>query len=209
MMRVDCMASRSTMADPLYLSLWFPNLELDELLPRTLAVMQQFPFSAQQPGVSYLSVHPISWNEATVLEQRFNPGIAFEQTILIASDLLHEDYAYLFEAAWDLWMPLEDTKLWTLRPSVVRFIAHGPEFDEGVYEQEGHVEIDFGLDSSFLQEEVQLTAETEGRIRDNVQKLIDFTAKVEKNSGASARLLWSESEENLAQKLISRLQKVQ
>jgi hypothetical protein len=42
-----------------------------------------------------------------------------------------------------------------------------------------------------------------------VQKLIDFTSKVEKNSGASARLLWSESEENLAQKLISRLQKVQ
>jgi len=203
------MASRSTMADPLYLSLWFPNLELDELLPRTLAVMQQFPFSVQQPGISYLSVHPISWNEATVLEQRFNPGIAFEQTILIASDLLHEDYAYLFEAAWDLWMPVEDTKQWTLRPSVVRFIAHGPEFDEGVYEQEGHVEIDFGLDSSFLQEEVHLTAETEGRIRDNVQKLIDFTAKVEKNSGASARLLWSESEENLAQKLISRLQKVQ
>ena len=32
------------MADPLYLSLWFPNLELDELLPRTLTVMQQFPF---------------------------------------------------------------------------------------------------------------------------------------------------------------------
>jgi hypothetical protein len=31
---------------------------------------------------------------------------------------------------------------------------------------------------------------------------------VEKNAGATARLLWSESEENLAQKLITRLQKV-
>jgi hypothetical protein len=38
--------------------------------------------------------------------------------------------------------------------------------------------------------------------------LIDFTTKAEKTSGASARLLWSESEENLAQKLIARLQKV-
>ena len=64
-----------TMADPLYLSLWFPNLELDELLPRMLAVMQQFPFSAQQPGISYVSLHPVSWSEATVLEQRFNPGV--------------------------------------------------------------------------------------------------------------------------------------
>ena len=56
---------------------------------------------------------------------------------------------------------------------------------------------------------MKLTSEAENKIRDNVQKLIDFTNKVEKNSGASARLLWSESEENLAQKLISRLQKVQ
>jgi len=159
--------------------------------------------------VSYLSLHPVSWSEATVLEQRFNPGVSPEQTILITSDLLHEDYGYLFEAAWDLWVPSQEDKKWALRPSQVQFIAHGPEFDERAYEQEGHVEIDFGLDSLFLQEEVKLTSETENKIRDNVQKLIDFTAKVEKNSGASARLLWSESEENLAQKLISRLQKVQ
>jgi hypothetical protein len=197
------------MADPLYLSLWFPNLELDELLPRTLAVMQQFPFSTQQPGVTYLSLHPVSWGEATVLEQRFNPGVAPEETILIASDLLHEDYGYSFEGAWDLWLPSEDKKHWTVQPSPVKFIAHGPEFDERAYEQQGHVAIDFGFDSPFLQEEVELTSETEDKIRSNVQKLIEFTGLVEKNSGASARLLWSESEENLAQKLISRLQKVQ
>ena len=203
------MAPGSPMADPLYLSLWFPNLELDELLPRTLAVMQQFPFSTQLPGISYISLHPVSWSEATVLEQRFNPGVPPEQTILVASDLLHEDYGYLFEAAWDLWLPSIDTKEWTMQASQVKFIAHGPEFDHRAYEQAGHVEIDFGLDSPFLQEEVELTSETKDKIRSNVQKLVDFTAKVEKNSGASARLLWSESEENLAQKLISRLQKVQ
>jgi len=197
------------MADPLYLSLWFPNLELDELLPRTLAVMQQFPFSAQTPGVNYVSLHPVSWNEATVLEQRYSPGISPEQAVLVASDLLHEDYGYLFEAAWDLWIPSDDGKQWAQRPSQVRFIAYGPEFDERAYEQQGHISVDFGLDSLFLQEEVKLTSETESKIRDNVQKLIEFTNKVEKNSGASARLLWSESEENLAQKLISRLQKVQ
>jgi hypothetical protein len=32
---------------------------------------------------------------------------------------------------------------------------------------------------------------------------------VEKNTGLSGRILWSESDENLAQKLISRLQRVQ
>jgi hypothetical protein len=41
----------------------------------------------------------------------------------------------------------------------------------------------------------------------NVQKLVNFTTAVEKNTGISGRVLWSESEENLAQKLIARLQK--
>jgi hypothetical protein len=64
------------MPDPLYLSLWFPSFDLEEMLPRVLAVMQQFPFSLEQPGISYVALHPVSWDEATILEQRFHPGIA-------------------------------------------------------------------------------------------------------------------------------------
>jgi hypothetical protein len=129
--------------------------------------------------------------------------------VLIASDLLHDDYAYVFEAHWDLWMFTEDKKEWVLQPSQVKFIVHGTEFDEGTYQQDGHIQVDFGLDSPFLQEGVRLTPENEEHVRQNVQKLVDFTTSVEKKSGASGRLLWSESEENLAQKLMGRLQKVQ
>jgi len=197
------------MADSLYLSLWFPNFETEDMLTRLLSVMRQFPFSAQRSGVTYLALHPVSWNEATVLEQRFKPGIPPEQAVQIASDLLHEDYAYLFESFWDLWIFTEDEQRWRVQPSQVRFLVHGFEFDDGAFEQEGHIQIDFGLDTPFLQEEVRLTSETEERVRANVQKLVEFTTSVEKNSGASARLLWSESEENFAQKLITRLQKVQ
>ena len=69
--------------------------------------------------------------------------------------------------------------------------------------------MDFGFDTPFLHEELSLAGEAETRVRANIHKLVDFTNKVEQNSGASGRLLWSESEENLAQKLIARLQKVQ
>ena len=197
------------MADPLYLSLWFSNFEVEEMLPRAMSVMRQFPFSAQQPGITSVALHPVSWNEATILERRFKPGITPEQAVLIASDLLHEDYAYVFEAAWDLWIFDEEEERWMVKPSPVRFLVHGEEFDEGAYQEEGHIQVDFGFDSPFLQEELQLTPEAEQRVRTNVQKLVDFTAKAEKSSGASSRLLRSESEENLAQKLIARLQKVQ
>jgi hypothetical protein len=91
----------------------------------------------------------------------------------------------------------------------VKFLVHGLEFDDEVYQQEGHVQVDLGPDSPFLQEDVPLTDEAGARVRANVQKLVEFTSKVEKNSGANARLLWSESEQNFAQKLIARLQKVQ
>jgi hypothetical protein len=196
-------------ADPLYLSLWFANFEIEEMLARALSVMRQFPFSSQLPGITGIALHPVSWNEPTILEQRFRPGIAPEQAVLIASDLLHADYAYVFEAFWDLWIFDEQQSKWTLKPSPVRFIVRGEEFEDGVHEEEGHIEVDFGSDSPFLQEELQLTPEAEDRVRLNVQKLVEFTNKAEKSSGANSRLLRSESEENLAQKLIARLQKVQ
>jgi hypothetical protein len=197
------------MADPLFLSLWFPDFDVEDMLPRALAVMRQFPFSAQQPGISYVALHPVSWNEPTIFEQRFRVGIPPEEAVQIAADLLHEDYAYLFEAHWDLWSLSETTEQWVLQASQVKLLVHGLEFDDGVFEQEGHIQIDFGIDTPFLQEQVRLTSEAEAKVRANVQKLVEFTSAVEKNSGASARLLWSESEENLAQKLIARLQKVQ
>lgn len=176
------------------------------MLPHALSVMRQFEFSAQQPGITYLALHPVSWNEPTALERRFNPGISPEEAVLVASDLLHEDYAYVFEAAWNLWTFAEERKQWVMQPSRVRLVVNGEQFEEEAYRQEGHIQLDFGFDSLFLQEEVQLTSDAEQRLRANVQKLVDLTSKIENNSGATRRLLWSESEENLAQKLVARLQ---
>jgi hypothetical protein len=125
------------------------------------------------------------------------------------AEFLHDDYAYVFEAYWDLWTPPEGAEKWILEPSLIRLTAQGLEFEEHAAEQTGHIQIDFGLDAAFLHEEVEFTAEAERNVRANVQKLVEFTAQVEKNAEATGRLLWSESEDNLAQKLINRLQRVQ
>lgn len=178
------------------------------MLPHFLAVLQQFPFSDRRPGITYAAVQPVSWSEATVLERRFSPGIPPEEALVVAADLIHEDYAFVFEAYWDLWSPDEKGE-WKMMPSLVKFILQAEEFDEGTSKETGHILIDFGLDAPFLQENVELTEETQNRVRENVAKLVQFTVKAEKNTRANARLLWSESEENLAQKLIARLQKTQ
>ena len=195
------------MADSLYLSLWFPTFDLPDTLPRTVSVLQQIPFSAARPGVTYAAIHPVSWSEPTVLERRFMPGLPPAEAVAVATDLLHEDYAYVFEGYWDLWAPPEGRQQWIQQPSLVRVITHGTEFEEDAADAAGHIQVDFGLDTPFLHEEVTLNPETEDRVRSNVQRLVEFTARVEKNAGATGRLLWSESEENLAQKLILRLQR--
>jgi hypothetical protein len=196
------------MPDSLYLSLWFPSFDEPEILPRTVSVLRQIPFSPARGGVTYLAIQPVSWSEPTILERRFRPGVAPEEAVAEVAEFLHDDYAYIFEAYWDLWTPPEGAEKWVLEPTLVRLTAHGLEFEEGAAESTGHIQIDFGLDTSFLHEEVSLTSEAEPNIRSNVQKLVEFTALVEKNAGATGRLLWSESEENLAQKLINRLQRI-
>jgi len=197
------------MADSLFLSLWFRDSELEDLLPHALRAMQQFAFSKGLPGIAGIAVHPVSWNEPTILEQRYRPGITPEQAVLVASDLLHEDYAYVFEANWDLWTPESPDGEWHKRPTAVKFIARAQDFEEGEAQAQGEIQVDFGLDTSFLHEELNLTAELEARVRGNVQALVEYINRVEKNGEAETRLLWSESDENLAQKLISRLQRVQ
>ena len=42
-------------------------------------------------------------------------------------------------------------------------------------------------------------------VEENVRQLVELTAAVEKGSGATARLLWSELGESLAQRLAARL----
>lgn len=207
------------MADPLYLSLWFPTFAPAEMMTRAVSVLRQFPFSVQRPGVAYLTIQPVSWSEPTVLEQRIEPGLAPEEAAELAAELLHADYAYVFEVFWDLWtlrpdetppeIRLDPKEEWALQPAPVKVVVQGTEFDEGSFQESGHVQVELGLDTPFLYEDVALSPKGAQRIRANVQKLVQFTTALEQNAALSGRVLWSESEENLAQKLIARLQQVQ
>jgi hypothetical protein len=200
------------MADRLYLSLWFPSFEASEMMPRALSVLRQFPFSQSHRGISYLEIHAISWNEPIIFEEIFDSRVTPEQAIQIAGVFVHSDHAYGFEAAWDLWTPevgggLDPT--WRLTPEPVKFLVHGTDFEDGIYQDDGHIELDFGLDTAFLHEELELDPLSEERVKINVQKLVALTSAIENNSGISGRVLWSDSDESLVQKLIARLQKIQ
>ncbi|MDP9051347.1 MAG: hypothetical protein M3O31_11610, partial [Acidobacteriota bacterium] len=163
---------------------------------------------------------------------------AIETAVAEATEQLHDDMAYEFEMRWQLWAPEEplpsasrfetaepdspdldfdeptladpDTP-WRLRTHSVRILGFGPNFDVAGYEQNGHILVDFGLDTPWVldtAEDEPLDEEAQLHIQQNVEKLLAFTLLVEKNRGISSRLLWTESGEPLAEKLIARLQRV-
>jgi hypothetical protein len=213
------------MSDALYLSLWYPNLRLTALADKLTAVLGTFAAHGGESKVYSATVWPVNWSETPVFQRVYrsaipvgkiveagtesegpgvDPRIAVEETL----ELLHEDYAYEFQIGWNLWelesLPERDPR-WVRGPRLVRVTGFGPLFDEGSYEQEGHIRVDFGPDAPFLEEEADLDKVGARHVEENVRQLIELTRAVEKESGATARLLWSELGESLAQRLAARL----
>jgi hypothetical protein len=203
------------MADRLNLSLWFPNFRLPALAPAIVSVLKQFAPPGLAPRVHAAAAYPIAWSEAPSYQRIYEEDevqeSAPEQAVAEATQILHDDFAYEFEIKWDLWVAETVGGLdpaWKQEPVLVRVVGFGPHFDEGAYEQNGQVRVDFGVDTPFLLEEVDLDQMGAEHVKRNVQKLVEVTNAIQENCGISSRLLWSDSGENLAQKLIARLQRV-
>jgi hypothetical protein len=94
---------------------------------------------------------------------------------------------------------------WVKQSRLARVTGYGPLFDDSAYEQEGHIRIDFGSDAAFLLEGTELGPTAARHVEENVRQLVELAGAVEKASGATARLLWSELGESLAQRLAARL----
>jgi hypothetical protein len=218
------------MADQLYLSLWFQNFRFEALPAAVVGVLRQFARISGLPRVAAAAVYPVSFSEPPVyqrvyvLDTRAEEGTdtsasIIENAVAEATELLHEDSAYEFEMKWQLWTHEAGAAgldpLWKLAPATVKFLAFGPEFDDQTFEQNGQIRADFGLDTPWIFDEdddlyadEDAKAEAGKHIKENVEMLLAFTLSVEKHCGISSRLLWTESGEPLAEKLVARLQRL-
>jgi hypothetical protein len=187
--------------------------------------------------VSVATVYPIDWTESPVYQRIYvnderaaktvdTEDAKIDLAVSDATEQLHEDMAYEFEMRWMLWLPdAPDTaakgpalldrdgaaitrQSWSLQPWRVKIVGFGPQFDAGSFEQNGQIRVDFGLDVPWVLEDESLDRTGAEKIKQNVEKLLAFTLLVEKHCGISSRLLWTESGEPLAEKLIARLQRL-
>ena len=203
------------MSDTFSLSLWYPQMQMATLDEKLGAVLRLFAEHGGERGVFSATVWPVNWREAVVYQQVYGLGehacqidIALEE----AFEFVHADYAWEFQIGWTLWepeiVPGRPTE-WERKNRLVRVLGYGPEFDEGAWAQEGHIRVDFGTDDAFLQEGLALDDRGLKCIEENVRQLIGLADALEKETGASGRLLWSELGETLADRLLARLNRVQ
>jgi len=216
------------MADQLYLSLWFPNFRFAALPDAVVGVLRQFARVSGLPRVAAAAAYPVSFSEPAAYQRQYvldtrsaateSEDSIIENAVAEAMELLHEDTAYEFEMKWQLWgfEPGEGglDGVWKRRPETVKVLAFGPEFDDSSFEQNGHIRVDFGLDSAWIFDEEEVWEDEDARaeapqhIKENVEMLLAFTLSVERHCNISSRLLWTESGEPLAEKLVARLQRL-
>ena len=211
------------MADTLYLSLWYPNLRLAAIPDKLTEVLGAFAAHGGEPRVYSATVWPVNWSESPVFQQIYGrrasaaPGRTAPETCrapnpkspskrpLNCSTTTTPTSSRSAGACGSSNRGGGLDARWVRAPRLVRVTGFGPLFDDAAYEQDGHIRVDFGSDTPFLEEDLELDSVAARHVEENVRQLVKLTAAIEKDSGATARLLWSELGESLAQRLAARL----
>lgn len=98
---------------------------------------------------------------------------------------------------------------WHRAPVVVSISCLGPEFEQEIPEDRADIQIKFGLDTPFLPPEEDVLFDSDQdlevadlRIRENLQQLLQFVHELDEILPVRKRLLWCDSGENLAEKIM-------
>ena len=179
------------MGDPLFLSLWlrgYSQIALPLYLRKALSI---FPYSTLAPK-SVLRIYALSLHEAPIFEE-FIEGLPDPQAVAQqAQEFLHEDCAFQLETQWDLF---QWNGGWELTPSRVLIEVYAPEFEGASGE---HVRVDLGPVALYLP---QPQSDQLRPVQSNIRSLLRLTQDLEEELSVDRRLLWSDEEENFAERL--------
>lgn len=207
-----------------YASIWCPEFAAEVQLERLGQFLSTVPFSATRAGFTGLTVRAISPAETPLTEPdlRANPVDA-ASIVEVAREYHNADCAYEVQAYWDLWIFDAASEKWNLQPQLLEIFCHGEEYDDGVWKELGHFQVDLGLEHHFtghgrllgfrngeparpehpdearffeLMAEPRNLEEYQEKTRENIRKLFDWTRRIERAIPVQTLRMWSEGEEN-------------
>ncbi|MBM3734601.1 MAG: hypothetical protein FJW39_02345 [Acidobacteria bacterium] len=185
------------MADQLYLSCWIRGFTAQNALAYFQKALTRFPFSRLAP-VASVRVYAIEYVEPPALEKRFEDELEVSELVAAAREFQNPDCAYQVETCWDLMQQGGDGD-WQLQPARVALLCFAPEFDN---ELGDNIRVEFGIDGPFVPDPGgNLLA-----VRANIRSLLHLTSDLTAALPVQRVTIWSDSEDNLADKLAAALE---
>lgn len=187
------------------------------------------PLSASPTGFKELIVRAVSPSE-TLLEEHDLRGQAVTpgEIAAISQEHLSLDVCLEVAAFWDLWVRDTESVSWVKKPQPLVLFCFGPDYDEGVFAESGHLFADLGFEHLFTGHAGLLAPGRNGvaapehpdearflmwmsrpenlreyhaKTRENIQQLLDWMRAVELALPVERIRLWSEGEENFEARL--------
>lgn len=181
------------MPDQLYLSLWLRAFTAENMLRQFDEVLQIFPFSRLRPGVASLKVYALEYAEPPVFEHAFSAETDAATVIGMLREFDHADCAYIVEGRWEIW---KYNNGWKLTPARVSLTCFGPLFEN---DERDHVRIEFGPETNYLPH--PRLPDSARAVQSNLRGLLRFLEELEEALPVERKSLWSELEENFAERL--------
>lgn len=193
------------------------------MLERFAAFLATVPFPATKPGFTYLVIHAVDATETPLVELDLRAVPLDPQGIIeLARDHLHSDSAYEVRCHWDLWI-FDDSGKWKLEPQAMEIFCYGEDYDNQIYRERGHFEVNFGFEHLFTghagllgirqikREPAQSPEEArfleamawpenlqkyKEKTQENIRKVLEWVRQIENAVPVERVHLWSEGEEN-------------
>jgi hypothetical protein len=211
------------MANQAFLSVWLKDFPEDKILERFGAFLGTVPYSEKLPGFRYLEIRALDASETPVLELDLRAAPMDAAGIVeLATPHLHDDSNYLVRSHWDLWTFAAEPPTWQQSPEGLTIGCNAEGYDDGLWKENGHFEVNLGLEHFFTghggllgirqtrpapqsPEEALFLESTKqpanlqlykDKTRENIKKLFGWARRIESDLPVDRVKLWSEGEEN-------------
>ncbi len=110
--------------------------------------LETVPLAAVPPGFTWLAVRAVSPAETPLEEFDLRGYVTTPAEVAaIAGENNAADVCYEVTARWDLWIRDKETASWKIQPERMDIFCYGPEYDQGVYGESGHIMVrDLGFE---------------------------------------------------------------
>jgi hypothetical protein len=216
------------MANQAYLSIWLKDFPEDLMLENFEKFLATVPYSAKRPGFTHLEIRALEPSESPVFEQDLRAMPLDAASIVeLSKDHLNADSRYAVRANWDLWVFEGEPAKWQELPQPIELVCNGGLYDEGIWKEDGHFEVNFGFEHLFTghggllgirqiarpaesPEEAQFLESMakpanlqmyQEKTRENIKSLFGWVRKIEDALPVAKLRLWSEGEENFEARL--------